>query len=115
MTRSLPDHPVHWDDGEAPTHAPAPPADPWTALRRHTPARISLGRAGTSLPTTEVLRFAAAHALARDAVHLPLDVAALLADLRAQGMDAATATRRAGSRPRAATRSTATRTRACAS
>ena len=98
MTRTLPDHPVHWDDGEAPAHAPAPPPDPWTALRRHTPARISLGRSGTSLPTAEVLRFAAAHALARDAVHLPLDVAALLADLRAQGLDAATVASRAASR-----------------
>ena len=98
MTRTLPDHPVHWDTGEPPTHAPAPPADPWTALRRHTPARISLGRSGTSLPTTEVLRFAAAHALARDAVHLPLDVTALLADLRAQGLDASTVASRASSR-----------------
>lgn len=84
MTATLPDQPLHWDDGEPPSHTPAPPADPWIALRRHTPARISLGRAGTSLPTHEVLRFAAAHALARDAVHLPLDVAALLAELRAQ-------------------------------
>ena len=98
MTATLPDQPIHWDTGELPTHAPAPPADPWTALRRHTPARISLGRSGTSLPTAEVLRFAAAHALARDAVHLPLDVAALLADLRAQGLDAAAVASRAGSR-----------------
>ena len=86
MTRTLPDHPVHWDDGEPPRHAPAPPADPWTALRAHTPARIALGRAGTSLPTAEVLRFAAAHAEARDAVHLPLDVEALVVDLQAQGL-----------------------------
>jgi ethanolamine ammonia-lyase small subunit len=98
MTRTLPDHPVHWDSGEAPTHAPAPPPDPWVALRRHTPARISLGRAGTSLPTSEVLRFAAAHAGARDAVHLPLDVDELLADLRGQGLDVATVASRAGSR-----------------
>jgi ethanolamine ammonia-lyase small subunit len=98
MTRTLPDHPMHWDDGDQPAHAPPPPADPWTALRRHTPARISLGRAGTSLPTTEVLRFAAAHALARDAVHLPLDVAALIAELRAQGLDAAAVASRASSR-----------------
>ena len=98
MTRTLPDQPVHWDSGEMPTHAPVPPADPWSALRRHTPARISLGRAGTSLPTPEVLRFAAAHAAARDAVHLPLDVEALLADLRTQGFEAATAASRATSR-----------------
>jgi ethanolamine ammonia-lyase small subunit len=99
MTRdTLPDQPVHWDTGEPPSHAPAAPADPWTALRRHTPARIALGRAGTSLPTSEVLRLAAAHAAARDAVHLPLDVAALLADLRAQGFEATTAASRATSR-----------------
>ena len=87
MTGTLPDLPGHWDDGEtpAPPAAPMPPTDPWTALRRHTPAHISLGRAGTSLPTREVLRFAGAHALARDAVHLPLDVDAMRAELRAAG------------------------------
>jgi len=98
MIRTLPDQPMHWDDGDEPARAPSPPADPWTALRRHTPARISLGRAGTSLPTAEVLRFAAAHALARDAVHLPLDVDGLLADLRGQGLDVVTVTSRATSR-----------------
>ncbi|MCK9685086.1 ethanolamine ammonia-lyase subunit EutC [Scleromatobacter humisilvae] len=98
MTRTLPDHPMHWDNGEEPEPAPTPPGDPWTALRRHTPARISLGRSGTSLPTAEVLRFAAAHALARDAVQLPLDVPTLIADLRAQGLDAAVVASRAGSR-----------------
>ena len=102
MTGTLPDQALHWDSGEAPGHAPsrapAPPADPWTALRRHTPARISLGRSGTSLPTAEVLRFAAAHASARDAVHLPLDVDELRAELRNQGLDVATVASRAGSR-----------------
>ncbi len=104
MTGTLPDQPVHWDSGEAPTHAPAPAADPWTALRRHTPARISLGRSGTSLPTAEVLRFAAAHASARDAVHLPLDVDELVADLHAEGLDAVTVASRATSRAEYLTR-----------
>ena len=70
--------------------------DPWTALRALTPARIALGRAGASLPTEEVLRFGVAHALARDAVHQPLDVDALERDLAADGWE----TLRARSRSR---------------
>ncbi len=58
-------------------------SNPWQALRRLTPARIALGRVGSSLPTDEVLRFGLAHALAQDAVHLPLDVATLEAALQA--------------------------------
>ena len=52
--------------------------DPWAPLRGLTQARIGLGRVGTSLPTARVLELAAAHAAARDAVHEPLDVEALL-------------------------------------
>ncbi len=63
----------------------AVPEDPWNALRRHTPARIALGRAGTSLPTAELLRFSAAHARARDAVHVALDTAALADTLATAG------------------------------
>ena len=59
--------------------------DPWFALRAHTPARIALGRVGDGLPTDEVLRFAAAHAMARDAVQVPLDVPALAAALSSEG------------------------------
>jgi len=59
--------------------------DPWAALREHTAARVALGRSGASLPTREVLRFDAAHALARDAVHLPLDTDALCDRLAAAG------------------------------
>lgn len=59
--------------------------DPWAGLRTQTPARVGLGRAGGSLPTRELLAFGAAHAQARDAVHLPLDVPALAARLAALG------------------------------
>ncbi|MET8027815.1 ethanolamine ammonia-lyase subunit EutC [Streptomyces avermitilis] len=43
----------------------------WAALRRHTQARIGLGRAGSALPTRHRLELQAAHAAARDAVHSP--------------------------------------------
>lgn len=61
-------------------------ADPWQALRRHTDARIALGRAGHALPTSELLRFQLAHAQARDAVQQPVDFAAVAAPLQAQGL-----------------------------
>ncbi|MDI4663694.1 ethanolamine ammonia-lyase subunit EutC [Xanthobacter autotrophicus] len=59
--------------------------DPWLRLARHTPARIALGRTGASLPTGEVLRFALAHAQARDAVHMPFDADAVEAQVRGLG------------------------------
>jgi ethanolamine ammonia-lyase small subunit len=64
--------------------APAP-ADAWAALRRLTPARIGLARAGDALTTRDQLELRLAHARARDAVHADLDVAALRADLDDQG------------------------------
>ncbi len=72
-------------EGAAGGPADMVPADPWVALRRHTAARIALGRVGSSLPTAEVLRFGVAHALARDAVHAAFDAEALAAQLQAHG------------------------------
>ncbi|WP_239649782.1 ethanolamine ammonia-lyase subunit EutC [Methylocucumis oryzae] len=57
--------------------------NPWQALKRFTPARIALGRAGMSQSTETHLNFQLAHALARDAVNLPLDFSALANDLNA--------------------------------
>ena len=59
--------------------------DPWQQLKSFTRARIALGRVGSSLPTKEVLDFGFSHAMARDAVHLPLDVDALDESLKTQG------------------------------
>jgi ethanolamine ammonia-lyase small subunit len=47
--------------------------DPWAVLRGATRARVALGRAGDGLPTSRELEFRAAHAVARDAVHMPLE------------------------------------------
>ena len=55
--------------------------DPWLPLRRATPARIGLGRAGHALPTAAVLAFAADHAAARDAVYEELDTDLLTTQL----------------------------------
>lgn len=71
----------------------------WDELRKTTQARIGLGRAGNALPTREVLALAAAHAAARDAVHIPLDVEELARGVRTAGIgDALSVTSRATSR-----------------
>ena len=62
--------------------------DPWASLRRLTPARVALGRVGDSLPTDALLELSLAHAQARDAVHVPLQVAWLSERLAAAGFSA---------------------------
>ena len=57
----------------------------WGSLRRHTPARIALGRAGFGMPTGAYLEFQAAHARARDAVHARFELDALLQVITARG------------------------------
>ena len=56
--------------------------NPWQKLKNFTDARIALGRAGSSIPTNEMLKFQLEHAQARDAVHLPLDAKTLYANLK---------------------------------
>ncbi|MFX5817430.1 ethanolamine ammonia-lyase light chain EutC, partial [Acinetobacter baumannii] len=60
--------------------------DPWSHLSTRTPARIAIGRTGGSLPTSEVLAFALAHAKARDAVHAPFDPERIATGLKGLGL-----------------------------
>jgi ethanolamine ammonia-lyase small subunit len=62
--------------------------DTWDELRAFTDARIALGRAGAALPTAEVLSFAMAHAMARDAVLTPIDWQPVEAALHGLGFSA---------------------------
>ncbi len=62
-------------------------SNPWSKLRQYTPARIALGRSGTSLPTKPHLEFQLAHARARDAVHHALNTDALEESLKQRGLD----------------------------
>lgn len=87
-----------------PTDAqPAPPveagADAWSGLRRFTPARIALGRAGGSWRTPSLLDFRLAHAQARDAVLQEFDAAGVENQLQSAGL--ATVRLTTGARSRA--------------
>ncbi|MGO4395624.1 ethanolamine ammonia-lyase subunit EutC [Variovorax sp. M-6] len=73
-------------------------SSPWVDWRSATPARLALGRAGTGMPTDEVLRFGWAHAMARDAIHAALDVPALESALRDGGWQVAQVRSRAPDR-----------------
>lgn len=57
--------------------------NPWQALRKYTDARIGMGRAGISQPTSDQLQFQLAHACAQDAVIKPVDWTAIEAALQA--------------------------------
>ncbi len=61
--------------------SPAVVENAWARLSAFTDARIGLGRAGVSLPTSKLLAFQLAHAQAQDAVHCPLDVETLANEL----------------------------------
>lgn len=56
-------------------------SDSWVSLKSLTDARIGLGRAGVSIPTRAQLQFNLDHALARDAVNIPLNMEQLQAQL----------------------------------
>lgn len=62
-------------------------ADNWGYLKQYTQARIALGRAGRSLPTSEILNFGCAHALARDAVHTRFESDQLAKSLQTVGFE----------------------------
>lgn len=57
--------------------------DTWTSLKAHTHARIALGNVGGSLPTKEVLNFKLAHAEAKDAIFIPLNINELIQKISA--------------------------------
>ncbi|HEU5340903.1 ethanolamine ammonia-lyase subunit EutC [Edaphobacter sp.] len=59
--------------------------DPWQTLRRYTPARIGMGRVGTSLPTKALLEFGMDHAHARSVISAPLEIGHLARELERSG------------------------------
>ena len=69
---------------------PAVISNSWDSLKQFTPARIALGRAGISLPTRASLDFQLAHALARDAVNIPIDFSELELNLSLMGLESLT-------------------------
>jgi ethanolamine ammonia-lyase small subunit len=72
-----------------PDHTPARTTSSPTPQLSH-PARLSLGNASPTISTRDNLAFQLDHALARDAVHTPLDHHALLEGLSARGLSSVT-------------------------
>ncbi|MET1038011.1 MAG: ethanolamine ammonia-lyase subunit EutC [Aeromicrobium sp.] len=71
----------------------------WDPLRAATPSRIGQARTGDTVSVHDVLAFREAHARARDAVHVPLDVEALVSEVAALGLgEPAVVSSAAGSR-----------------
>ncbi|MBE7171016.1 MAG: ethanolamine ammonia-lyase subunit EutC [Williamsia sp.] len=60
--------------------------DPWEPLKQFTAARIAMGRAGSSIPVSNLLQFNVAHAHARDAVYSVLDREVLVEGLEQSGL-----------------------------
>ncbi len=61
--------------------------DAWHLLTQYTNARIAMGRAGTSLPTHEVLQLRMAHSQAKDAISSEINAKDLNEKFRAQGLN----------------------------
>jgi len=65
--------------------------EPWHGLAQWTSARIAMGRAGASMRTDSVLEFNGDHALARDAIYMPLDTSAMREQFAQEGFATVTA------------------------
>src|SRR5256885_6230721 len=72
--------------------------DLWNGLRRSTPARVALGRAGGSLRTSELLKFQLAHARARDAVQAEFEPERLAREIGEPGLQVVQLATRAADR-----------------
>jgi ethanolamine ammonia-lyase small subunit len=61
--------------------------DNWQTLRKHTHARIAIGHAGNSLPTSEILALRMAHSMAKDALNSEIDLDMLSSAFASRGLN----------------------------